>query len=104
SRCPARWARSAEEMRRHQDHRRSHERRKQHADTDISPRASRRSRRRAARVGVRDWYKRKFGYRDIGTLKKLHEFGHPAIDFWTTLEADIERWYRESYITAPGAR
>ena len=51
-----------------------------------------------------DWYKRKFGYREIGTLKKLHEFGHPAIDFWTTLEADIERWYGESYITAPGAR
>jgi ribosomal-protein-alanine N-acetyltransferase len=44
-----------------------------------------------------EWYKRKFGYREIGTLAKEHEFGHPDIDHWTTLEADIDRWYREFY-------
>jgi ribosomal-protein-alanine N-acetyltransferase len=41
-----------------------------------------------------DWYKRKFGYREIGTLKKEHEFGRPEIDHWTTLESDIELWFK----------
>lgn len=42
------------------------------------------------------WYQRKFGYRVIGTLPKEHEFGDPTVDHWTTLEADIEAWYRSS--------
>jgi ribosomal-protein-alanine N-acetyltransferase len=50
-----------------------------------------------------DWYKRKFGYREVGTLKKQHEFGHPDIDHWTTMEADIDRWFRELYVAAPDA-
>lgn len=40
------------------------------------------------------WYKKHFGYREIGTLKKVHEFGDPGIDSWTTLEMDIEGWQR----------
>jgi N-acetylglutamate synthase-like GNAT family acetyltransferase len=39
-----------------------------------------------------DWYQRKFGYRVVGRLRKLHEFGAPDIDHWTTMEADLLRW------------
>ena len=45
-----------------------------------------------------DWYKRKFGYREIGRLQKVHEFGDPAIFHWTMLAADIESWVRELYV------
>ena len=38
------------------------------------------------------WYKRNFGYRQVGTLAKLHEFGDPKIDHWTTLECDLDAW------------
>jgi predicted N-acetyltransferase YhbS len=36
-----------------------------------------------------EWYQRKFRYRKVGTLEKLHEFGDPDVDHWTTLEADL---------------
>jgi len=36
-----------------------------------------------------DWYQRKFGYRVVGEVKKLHEFGLPDVDHWTTLEAPL---------------
>jgi len=38
------------------------------------------------------WYKKHFGYREVGRLKKVHEFGDPDIDAWTTLELDLEDW------------
>ena len=38
------------------------------------------------------WYKKHFGYREIGTLKKLHEFSDPEIDHWTTLQTDLLQW------------
>jgi ribosomal-protein-alanine N-acetyltransferase len=38
------------------------------------------------------WYKRNFGYREVGTLAKVHEFGDPQRDHWTTLECDLEAW------------
>jgi ribosomal protein S18 acetylase RimI-like enzyme len=38
------------------------------------------------------WYKRKFGYREVGTLAKVSEFGDPAVDRWTTLECDLAAW------------
>jgi ribosomal-protein-alanine N-acetyltransferase len=38
------------------------------------------------------WYKRKFGYREVGSVAKVHEFGDPTVDRWTTLEADLEAW------------
>ena len=37
-----------------------------------------------------DWYARHFGYRRVGEVAKLHEFGHPEVDHWTTLEAPLE--------------
>jgi predicted N-acetyltransferase YhbS len=43
------------------------------------------------------WYKRKFGYHEAGHVPKLHEFGSPERDSWTTLEADIEAWYVQLY-------
>ena len=39
-----------------------------------------------------EWYKKHFGYREVGKLKKAHEFGHPGIDRWTTLELDVSDW------------
>lgn len=35
------------------------------------------------------WYKRHFGYREIGKLPKLHSFGLVDVPEWTTLEADL---------------
>ncbi len=35
------------------------------------------------------WYERHFGYRKIGEVRKLHEFGLPEVDRWTTLEAPL---------------
>lgn len=46
------------------------------------------------------WYKKNFAYEEIGTLPKIHEFGDPGIGHWTTIRADIERWYREIYVPA----
>lgn len=43
----------------------------------------------ADRPATIEWYKRKFGYREVGTLAKLHEFGDPDVDHWTTLEAPL---------------
>ena len=38
------------------------------------------------------WYKRHFGYREIGSLPKEHELGHPEISRWTTLQVDLTQW------------
>ncbi|MBI4699100.1 MAG: GNAT family N-acetyltransferase [Nitrospirae bacterium] len=43
-----------------------------------------------------DWYKRHFGYKEIGKLKKVHEFGRPDIDEWTTLQTSLSEW-RQKY-------
>ena len=43
-----------------------------------------------------EWYKKHFGYKEIGKLKKLHEFGRPDIDEWTTLQTDLVEW-KKSY-------
>lgn len=39
-----------------------------------------------------EWYKRHFGYRETGKLKKVHEFGRTDIDEWTSLETDLKEW------------
>jgi len=39
-----------------------------------------------------EWYKKHFGYKEIGKFKKLHEFGRPDIDEWTTLQTDLSEW------------
>jgi len=38
------------------------------------------------------WYKKHFGYKEIGKLKKFHEFGDQNINEWTTLKTDLESW------------
>ncbi len=38
------------------------------------------------------WYKKHFGYKEIGKLKKLHEFGRPDICEWTTLRTNLDGW------------
>ena len=35
------------------------------------------------------WYERHFGYRRVGEVRKLHEFGLSDVDRWTTLEASL---------------
>lgn len=35
------------------------------------------------------WYKKHFGYREVGRLPKMHSFGRKDIPEWTTLEADL---------------
>lgn len=46
------------------------------------------------------WYKKHFGYAEVGRLKKEHEFSSPDIDHWTTLRVDLEQWAAESAETA----
>lgn len=48
----------------------------------------------ADRPNTIDWYKRKFGYKEIGRLQKIHEFGRPDVSEWTTLETDLEFYMR----------
>jgi len=38
------------------------------------------------------WYKKHFGYEEIGHLDKEHEFGRPDINQWTTLRTDLFAW------------
>jgi N-acetylglutamate synthase-like GNAT family acetyltransferase len=39
-----------------------------------------------------EWYKKHFGYQEVGRLKKEHEFGNSGIDSWTTLRVDLRQW------------
>ncbi len=39
------------------------------------------------------WYKKKFGYREIGKLKKVSSFGLDSVDSWTTLETDLVAYF-----------
>jgi len=38
------------------------------------------------------WYEKHFGYRKIGSEPKVHQFGDPDVDEWTTLEMDLKAW------------
>ena len=38
------------------------------------------------------WYKARFGYREVGTLPKVHDFGRPDVDHWTTLQMDLDAY------------
>ena len=40
-----------------------------------------------------NWYKKRFGFKEIGKLKKLHDFGLSSVDEWTTLKIDLNDWY-----------
>jgi GNAT superfamily N-acetyltransferase len=35
------------------------------------------------------WYVRHFGYREVGQVAKVREFGLTEVDHWTTLEAEL---------------
>ncbi len=37
------------------------------------------------------WYKRSFGYREVGTNPKKHVFGLSDVDHWTVLELDLRQ-------------
>ena len=43
----------------------------------------------ADRPQVISWYERNFGYRKVGTIPKVMEFGLPDVQEWTTLEAPL---------------
>lgn len=49
------------------------------------------------------WYKKHFGYRQIGTVPKVHQFGDPDVEEWTTLEMDLEAWMRKEVSSEQGA-
>jgi uncharacterized protein (DUF849 family)/N-acetylglutamate synthase-like GNAT family acetyltransferase len=38
------------------------------------------------------WYKKNYGYYEIGKLKKVASFGDDSIDSWTTLEMNLEKY------------
>jgi ribosomal-protein-alanine N-acetyltransferase len=38
------------------------------------------------------WYKSRFGYREVGKLQKIHDFGRSDIDHWTTLQLDLKAY------------
>jgi ribosomal-protein-alanine N-acetyltransferase len=38
------------------------------------------------------FYKKYFGYIEVGKLAKEHEFGDPDIDQWTTLQTNLVAW------------
>lgn len=42
------------------------------------------------------WFKRRFGYREVGRNMKRHSFGDPAIDHWIVLELDLANWRQEA--------
>jgi GNAT superfamily N-acetyltransferase len=43
----------------------------------------------ADRPRVIEWYERNFGYRKVGSVPKVMEFGLPDVHEWTTLEAPL---------------
>lgn len=43
----------------------------------------------ADRPRVIEWYQREFGYRKVGSVPKVMEFGLPDVHEWTTLEAPL---------------
>jgi 3-keto-5-aminohexanoate cleavage enzyme len=40
------------------------------------------------------WYKKHYGYRQVGTLKKLCPFGLENVDHWTTLQTDLDAYFK----------
>jgi len=50
----------------------------------------------ADRAETIEWYKRRYGYREVGRLRKVSSFGDPAADHWTTLELDLDAYFRNS--------
>ncbi len=49
------------------------------------------------------WYKKHFGYRQVGKLKKLISFGLTEVNYWTTLETDLDDYF-QNYESRTAAR
>lgn len=49
----------------------------------------------ADRPATIKWYKKNYGYYEIGTIKKVASFGDDSIDSWTTIEMDLEKYMKE---------
>jgi uncharacterized protein (DUF849 family)/N-acetylglutamate synthase-like GNAT family acetyltransferase len=41
------------------------------------------------------WYKKHYGYVEVGKLKKISPFGLENVDHWTTLRTDLNVYFRE---------
>jgi 3-keto-5-aminohexanoate cleavage enzyme len=39
------------------------------------------------------WYKKHFGYKEVGRLKKIISFGLEDVNYWTTLELDLQEYF-----------
>lgn len=50
----------------------------------------------ADRPEIIAWYERNFGYKQIGRVDKVMSFGDPNINYWATLETDLETFFRIS--------
>jgi uncharacterized protein (DUF849 family)/predicted N-acetyltransferase YhbS len=50
------------------------------------------------------WYKKHFGYRQIGAEPKVHEFGDPNVNEWTTIEMDLEAWTQREAVNERSGR
>lgn len=46
-----------------------------------------------------NWYKKHFGYYEIGKIKKAHSFGREDIDEWTTIEMNLEKYYEQKRVS-----
>ncbi|MBK1726201.1 GNAT family N-acetyltransferase [Halorhodospira neutriphila] len=53
----------------------------------------------ADRPEVIVWYKKHYGYREIGHTRKLAPFSLESVEHWTTLELDLERYMRSRSIS-----
>lgn len=40
------------------------------------------------------WYKKHYGYKEVGKLKKIASFGLDDKDYWTTLQMDLEAYFQ----------
>lgn len=49
----------------------------------------------ADRVATIKWYKKNYGYFEVGRIKKVASFGDDSIDSWTTLEMDLEKYMKD---------
>ncbi len=41
------------------------------------------------------WYKKHFGYKEVGTLKKKCLFGREDMEYWTTIETNLEMYFAD---------
>lgn len=52
----------------------------------------------ADRLATIKWYKKHYGYHEIGKIKKIESFGDDSIDFWTTLEMNLKQYMKKKSV------